>query len=312
MDDTKRDGWKAVLALAPAAIMLIIFTFFPIVNTFIMSLMDGFAPKDGAGIFAINNYGIFGFGAYKAVLTDPVFLDALLNTLILVAVSVPLTITIALLMAVALNSIKKLQGLYQTIFFLPYVTNTIALGMVFGAMFGSKNTGLINELIKLFGGMPKDWTTQSALKWDSFWVIVIYTVWNGLAFKILVFMSGLQSIDKQYYDAAKIDGTSKARTLWKITIPLLSPQILYISITSLIGAFKSYTSIISVFGRGAYDFGGAGNDWITVVGYIYKSMQNVAMEGAMSKASAGAVVLLIIILIFTGIQNVVAKKRVHY
>ncbi len=312
MGDVNRDGWKAAIALAPAAILLLIFTFFPIINTVTMSFMENFKIAKGAGIFAINNsFTGIGFQGYIDVLRDKTFTDALLNTLILVVVSVPLTIIIALFMAVALNSIKKLQGLYQTIFFLPYVTNTIALGMVFGAMFGSVDTGLINQIIKAFGGTPKDWTTMNALKWDSFWVIIIYTVWNGLAFKILVFMSGLQSIDKQYYDAARIDGTSKKRILWKITIPLLSPQILYITITSFIGAFKAYTGIISVFGRGPYDFGGAGDDWITVVGYIYKQMKT-AGPGQYTKASAGAVILLIIILACTGIQNLVAKKRVHY
>lgn len=312
MDDTKRDGWRALIALLPAGIMLIIFTFFPIVNTFTMSFMEDFQLAKGAGIFAINNgFSGIGFKGYQQVLTDPVFQSAIVNTLILVVVSVPLTIAISLLMAVALNGIKKLQGLYQTIFFLPYVTNTIALGMVFGAMFGSSDSGVINQLIKLFGGTPKDWTTMNAMKWDSFWVIIIYTVWNGLAFKILVFMSGLQSIDKQYYDAARIDGTSKARILWKITIPLLSPQILYITITSFIGAFKAYTGIISIFGRGADYFGGAKNDWITIVGYIYRQMGKSA-KGSYTKGAAGAVVLLVIILIVTGIQSLVAKKRVHY
>lgn len=311
MDDTKRDGWKAAIALAPAAIMLLIFTFFPIINTITMSFMEGFQLRPGAGLLAISNKGTFGFGAYREVLIDPVFRDALVNTLILVVISVPLTICISLLLAVALNSIKKLQGLYQTVFFLPYVTNTIALGMVFSAMFGGINSGLVNAIIKAFGGAAKEWTTVNASKWDSLWVIIIYTVWNGLAFKILVFMSGLQSIDKQYYDAAKIDGTSKKRILWKITIPLLSPQILYITITSFIGAFKSYTGIISVFGKGPYYFGGAGDDWITVVGYIYKQ-RNLAGAGQYAKASAGAVILLIIILACTLVQNMIAKKRVHY
>lgn len=312
MDDTKRDGWKALISLAPAAIMLIIFTFFPIINTVTMSFMEGFRLKPGSGLFAINNIGTFGLGAYSQVLMDPVFGQAVLNTLILVVISVPLTIIISLMLAVALNSIKKLQGLYQTIFFLPYVTNTIALGMVFSVMFSSTDSGLINNILQLFGGAAREWTTKTAPKLNSLWVITIYTVWNGLAFKILVFMSGLQSIDKQYYDAARIDGTSKGRILWKITIPLLSPQILYITITSFIGAFKAYTGVVSIFGRGAYDFGGTdGDQWITVVGYIYKQMHK-SGAGQYSKAAAGAVILLIIILAITGVQSLVAKKRVHY
>lgn len=308
--ETKREGWKALIALAPAAIALIIFTFFPIVNTFVMSFMEDFKLLDGAGIFAImNGFSGIGLGGYVDVLTDPVFLDAIVNTLILVVVSVPLTIIIALFIAVALNSIKKLQGLYQTIFFLPYVTNAIALGMVFNIMFASNGSGLINAIFN--GGNSHEWVTANASKWSLFVVIVCSTVWNGLAFKILVFMSGLQSIDKQYYDAARIDGASKARILGKITIPLLSPQILYITITSFIGAFKSYTGIISVVGKGAYNFGGTGDDWITVVGYVYKQMGSPEL-GGYTKAAAGAVILLIIILICTGVQSLVAKKRVHY
>lgn len=310
----KGDGWKAVIALAPAGIMLLIFTFFPIFNTIIMSFLEGFTPKSGAGVFAFNNYfDSVGFGVYKQVLTDHYFWDSLKNTLLLVVISVPLTIIIALMMAVALNSIKKLQGLYQTIFFLPYVTNTIALGAVFSAMFGSANTGLINQVIRIFGGAGINWTNISASYWAFGTVIIVYTVWNGLAFKILVFMSGLQSIDKQYYDAAKIDGASKKRILWKITIPLLSPQILYITITSFIGAFKSYTSIISLVGKGAYDYGGQdGRQWITVAGYIYKALETPTAPGAYTKASAGAMILLIIILACTGIQSFVSRKRVHY
>lgn len=309
MED-KRDGWRAAIALAPAGIALIIFTFFPILNTFVMSFMEDFKILDGAGIFAImNGFSGIGFGGYVEVIKDPVFIDAIVNTIILVVISVPLTIIIALLIAVALNGIKRLQGLYQTIFFLPYVTNAIALGMVFNIMFASGGSGLINTIFN--GGNSHEWVTMNASKWSSLVVITLSTVWNGLAFKILVFMSGLQSIDKQYYDAARIDGTSKSRILRKITIPLLSPQILYIAITSFIGAFKSYTGVISIFGKGAYYFGGAGDDWITVVGYIYKQMGS-GQTGAYTNASAGAVILLILILILTGIQGLVAKKRVHY
>lgn len=314
MMEGKKDGWKAAIALAPAFVFLIIFTFIPIIYAFLMSFMEGFDYAEGGlyNIFA-NNFTAFpSINGYVKVLTDPLFLQALINTAIMVIISVPLTIIISLLISVALNSIKKLQGLFQTIFFLPYVTNAIALGMVFNVMFSKADTGLINQLLSWFGVASKDWTGLTASRWSMLMVITVYTVWNGLAFKVLVFLSGLQSIDKQYYDAARIDGTSKKRIFSKITVPLLSPQILYITITSFIGAFKAYTSVVSVFGAGDKNFGGAnGEAWMTIVGYIYIKLKDQA-PGAYNIASAGAIILLAIILVITALQFAVSKKRVHY
>lgn len=164
----------------------------------------------------------------------------------------------------------------------------------------------------MFGAEPQNWLDIFANRWNMFAVIVVYSIWNGIAFKILVFMSGLASIDKQYYDAARIDGSSRATIFRRITVPLLSPQILYITITSFIGACKAYSSIISLFGAGAKNFGGAdGNEWITVVGYIVKLIDSTA-DSAQGRGAAGCVVLLGIILVITGIQYLVSKKKVHY
>lgn len=316
MLEGKKDGWKALIALAPALIFLIVFMFFPIVNTFIMSFMENFQFKSGAGIFAINHRSTgIGFGEYINVLRNPLFITALKNTLVMVVISVPISIILSLLVAVVLNGIKRFQNVFQTIFFLPYVTNTIALGMVFKVMFGT-NHGLVNYVLSWFGASPVAWLTNAASGgyWSSLFVIVVYTVWTGLAFKVLVFLSGLQSIDKQYYDAAKIDGASRGRIFSKITVPLLSPMIAYITITSFIGAFKSYENVIAIFGNGQYTFGPYGNTnmWITVVGFIYKTMPNMMQAGALSRASAGSVILLLIILAFTIIQLYVSKKRVNY
>ena len=305
-------AFEAIIALAPAMLILGLFMIFPLINTFAMSFMENFTFKRGAGIFALaHKFDAFGFGEYVRVLRDPVFIQALKNTFILVIVSVPLTIIIALFISVALNGIKKLQGMFQTIFFLPYVTNTIALGMVFKVLFATNN-GLINSIF----GTDIGWLTDATAKgyWTSLVVITTYTVWNGLAFKILIFLSGLQSIDKQYYDAALIDGASRRRIFSKITVPLLSPMILYTVITSFIGAFKSYSHIIAVFGQGPNIYGPYGNTnmWITVVGYIYNQMPNLLAPGSLSRASAGAVILLVIILLITILQFAVSKKRVHY
>ena len=314
---------KAWIALIPALIFLILFMIYPIINTFIISFIENFRfMKGSGGSFALSNYFAaisnkrlavkpeFSFGNYIRVLTDQEFMTSLGNTALIVIVTVPLTIIVALLIAVALNSIKKLQGFFQTVFFLPYVTNAIALGMVFKIIFTDGDAGLFNAFLKIFGVSAQAWLSDYADKWHMFVVITIYAIWNGIAFKILVFMSGLASIDKQYYDAAKIDGASRATILGRITVPLLSPQILYITITSFIGAFKSYTQIISLFGKGAYNFGGAdGKQWETVVGYVYKVMQD---DTKIGRAGAASFILLVIILIITLIQSLVSKKRVHY
>lgn len=322
-------GGKAVIALLPAMIFLILFTFYPIINTFIISFIEDFSWARGSGSFAILNYfrrlteisnwqtgtppptPNWGFANYAYAFQDPSFTGAIGNTFILTIIIVPLSVIISLLIAVFLNSIKTLRGFYQTVFFLPYVTNTIAIGMVFSIMFSHESGGMLNQFLGLFGVEPQHWVTMSASKFNSGVAIVVYNVWNSMAFKILVFMSGLQSIDKQYYDASRIDGANRFTIFRRITVPLLSPQILYILITSTIGSFKMYTSVISLFGRsadGAGSFGGSdGLQWLTVVGYIYKNR-----DSRLAIASAGSVVLLLIVLVITLIQMQVSKRRVYY
>jgi multiple sugar transport system permease protein len=330
------EAGKAWIALIPSLVFLLLFMIYPIINTFLMSFISNFSFMGGSGTsFAITNYIIgiqkhrnmfWGFDNYAAVLTDPDFIGtwnsigfaqtmsngtvgALMNTLVIVVITVPLTIIIGLLIAVCLHNIKPLQGFYQTVFFLPYVTNSIALGMVFKIIFAD-DASLFNMIIGWFGAPAQAWLTTSANKWMTLVVITIYSIWNGIAFKILVFMSGLSSIDNQYYDAAKIDGASRRTIFRRITVPLLSPQILYITVTSFIGAFKSYTSIISLYGNGATFFGGTqGKNWETVVGYIYVIQSDTTKQG---RAAAASLILLVIILLITLVQMAVSKKKVVY
>ncbi len=243
------------------------------------------------------------------------FVDALGNVFIIAIVSVPISIIIALLISVALNSITKVRSLFQTIYFLPYVTSSIAVGMAFAIMFQYSTRaggaqGLINYIIGLLGGKPINWIGIGAKKFATMAALLIYTIWGSLAFKIVVFLSGLQGIDKQYYDAAKIDATPKWRVFTKITVPLLSPLILYISITSFIGAFKTYTSVVGLLGpklgKGIIE-----EPIETLVSLVYGNI-DYASPGALSRAAATAVLLFFIILIFTGLQGVISKKKVHY
>ena len=330
----------AWLVLIPAMVFICMFMLYPIVNTFLYAFIQDFSYVPGGGSFALGQFfsGVsegtvitFGLSNFKTVLGRPDFIESIGNTAILVIVEVPLTIIVSLLIATFLNSIKVLKGFYQTIFFLPYVTNTIALGLVFNLAFSKTPGGLINIFLHDVFGVedPINWLSSYdyaglpvSTKFTQGVVIVLYSLWNGIAFKILVFMSGLATIDSQYYNAAKIDGASNF-TIWKrITLPLLSPQILYITITSFIGAFKMYTGVMAVYqgveSNTMYFFGtieklGVGREgeaWIPVVGWIYKQLET--HYDAPGVASAASLVLLAIIMAITAVQFAVSKKRVHY
>ena len=302
MVDNKQQ-WKAWLYLSPAIVLLLVFTVWPIFNTLRMAFLNDYGSMAEMG-------GItFEFGIEN-------FLQCLKNTVILCVVTVPVSTILALLIAVALNSIKPLQKTLQTIFFLPYVTNSIAIGMVFAAMFnivGLKSTGvaetwgIINNVIMFFGGEPSNWINAGSPYWANRVVMIVYIVWNALPFKILVLLGGLQSINKQYYDAAKVDGTPRRRVFTKITVPLLSPMIAYVVITGFIGGFKEYSSIIGIFGdkMGPADDAGRLN---TIVGFVYDSLE----RDRQGRASAAALILFAIILVVTMINNQVSKKRIHY
>lgn len=258
-----------------------------------------------------------GISNFKQVVNYAQFGQCLLNTMLLTILTVPLSTLLALLIAVCLNAIKPLKRFLQTIFFLPYVTNSIAIGMVFATMFnivGLKGDGtvigtigIINNVIEWFGGTRINWINQGSSYVANIAVMVIYIVWNALPFKILILLGGLQSVNKQYYDAAKVDGTSRARTFWRITVPLLSPMIVYVVITGFIGGFKEYSSIVGVFGdtMGPPAADGRLN---TMVGFIYDAIA----ADAQGKASAAALILFGIILVVTLINLKISKKSTHY
>lgn len=275
----------------------------------------GLLASERAGL-KLGNF-FFGINNFKQVVNYAQFGQCLLNTMLLTVLTVPLSTLLALLIAVCLNAIKPLQRLLQTIFFLPYVTNSIAIGMVFATMFnmvglsgdGSVNgtIGIINNVIEFFGGTRINWMNQGSSYAANIAVMTIYIVWNALPFKILILLGGLQSVNKQYYDAAKVDGTSRTRTFWRITVPLLSPMIAYVVITGFIGGFKEYSSIVGVFGDTMGPPAAAGK-LNTMVGFIYDAIAN----DVQGKASAAALILFGIILIVTLINLYVSKKRVHY
>ena len=308
-----RQQWKAWLYLSPAIILLLVFTVWPIINTLAMAFQNGYSANQAkAGVtFA------FGIANFQKVIGYKRFINCLVNTMLLCVATVPISTILALLIAVALNSIKWLRKTLQTIFFLPYVTNSIAIGMVFAAMFNiiglspdgaaAQSWGIINNVIMFFGGNPINWMNAGSGYWANIVVMVVYIVWNALPFKILVLLGGLQSINKQYYEAARVDGTPRRRVLTKITVPLLSPMIAYVVITGFIGGFKEYSSIVGIFGDTMGPVHDAGR-LNTMVGFIYDALGT----NAHGTASAAALILFVIILIVTMINLQVSKKRVHY
>ena len=312
MVDSKHQ-WKAWLYLSPAIVLLLIFTVWPIINTVRIAFMEGY---NALGVLTGQQFNI-GIGNFVNVLKYGDFLTCLKNTMLLTVLTVPLSTILALLIAVALNSIKPLQKFLQTIFFLPYVTNSIAIGMVFAAMFNiiglspdgarAESWGIINNVIMFFGGEPVNWINAQSSYEANIAVMTIYIIWNALPFKILILLGGLQSINKQYYDAARVDGTPRWRVLTKITVPLLSPMLAYVIITGFIGGFKEYSSIVGIFGEKMGPVGDAGR-LNTMVGYIYEVLPDMNY----GDASAAALILFAIILVVTMINLQVSKKRVHF
>ena len=286
---------KAYLYLLPAFAVLGVFVFYPIVKTLRMGFYESYVylTDTGKGL---------GLASFAYVLKDPAFHLALRNTLIIVAVGVPITIVLALGSALFINSLRKGRGVFQTIYFLPYVTSTIAIGLVFRWLFHS-DYGYINYFLSFLGVAPQKWLTAPNLTIVS---VTIFTVWNGLAFKIVLFLAGLQKIDPQYYQAARIDGTPPHRVFSRITMPLLSSTFWMVVIISVIHAFKTYNEVYSLFGgNGA----GPGNSAITVVYYIYDMFFN---RSQVHYASAAAIIFLVIVLALTAIQKWVSRRLVHY
>ncbi len=306
--------WKAWLYLSPAIVLLLVFTVWPIFNTLRMAFLENYSTMAEVGGKTFS----FGISNFQNVIKYQGFLDCLKNTIWLCVLTVPLSTLLALLIAVCLNSIKFLQRFLQTIFFLPYVTNSIAIGMVFAAMFNIVGTalgganelvttaGIINNIIEFFGGERINWINSGSTYTANIVVMVVYIVWNALPFKILVLLGGLQGINKQYNEAARVDGTSRRRIFTRITVPLLSPMLAYVIITGFIGGFKEYSSIVGIFGdkMGPADDAGRLN---TMVGYIYDNIGR--QEG---RASAAALILFGIIFIVTMLNLYVSNKKVHY
>ena len=296
MENRSLKGW---LYLLPAFVFLGAFLIYPLIDVLIYSMEEGYN-------FASQTYYGVGSYNYSYVLHDPYFLQAVKNTFILVVITVPLSTALALLISVGLSSIQKLRELFQTIYFLPYVTNTLAVGLVFMILFKKTpySDGFVNLILSWFGAGPVDFIDGPY--WAKMLVLCIYTVWVVMPFKVLILTSALASVDQTYYNAAMVDGTPRLRTFTKITLPMISPTLFYLIITGFIGAFKAYSDAVALFGT---DLNAA--EMNTVVGYVYDMLYGNS-GGYPSYASAAAIILFAIVLTITCINLLVSRKHVHY
>ncbi len=290
---------KAWLYLLPALAFLGVFMVYPLVDVVVYSFEEGYNSASQT---------FFGVGWYNFsyVLHDPYFLQALKNTFILVIITVPLSTGIALLISVGLSSIKKLKELFQTIYFLPYVTNTLAVGLVFMILFKKTaySDGLVNLIIQWFGGGAVDFIDGPY--WAKMFVLCFYTIWIVMPFKVLILTSALASVNPNYYSAARVDGASKGRIFRSITLPMISPMIFYLVITGFIGAFKAYSDAVALFGTNLN-----AAEMNTIVGYVYDMLYGDS-GGYPSYAAAAAIILFLIVLTITCINLLISRKHVHY
>ena len=295
----EKQNFKGWLYLIPAILFLGAFMIYPLVDVFVYSFEEGYNSASQTYL------GVGGYN-YSYVLHDPYFLQAVKNTFILVIITVPVSTILALLISMGLSSIKPLRNLFQTVYFLPYVTNTLAVGLVFMILFKKTaySDGLVNLLINLFGGSSVDFIDGPY--WAKMFVLCFYTVWVVMPFKILILTSALASVNQVYYNAAKVDGTGSFRIFRKITIPMISPMIFYLVITGFIGAFKAYSDAVALFGTNLN-----AAEMNTIVGYVYDMLYGNS-GGYPSYASAAAIILFAIVLTITCINLLVSKKHVHY
>ena len=295
----EQKNYKGFLYLLPAFLFLCFFLIYPLIDVFVYSFQENYN-------FASQTYTGVGLYNYQYVLRDPYFLQALKNTFLLVVITVPLSTGLALLISLCLSSIQKLRDLFQTVFFLPYVTNTLAVGLVFMILFKKTaySDGFINLLLNTLGTSSVDFL--SGPYWAKMLVLCLYTVWIVMPFKILILTSSLASVNEQYRSAARIDGASRSRIFWRITLPMISPSLFYLIITGFIGAFKAYSDAVALFGT---DLNAAGMN--TLVGFVYDMLYG-RSGGYPSYASAAAIFLFAIVLTITCVNLLVSKKHVHY
>lgn len=287
---TLKQNIRAYLYLFPALLVIAVFVIYPMFRSVSMSFYEDY------NIFKHTGSG-FGLKNYRSVINDSKFFLSVMNTFKYTVVVVPVSVAISLIMAAFLNTRVKGWKVFQGIFFLPYVTNLMAIGLAFRVIFHSEY-GVMNYMLSLVNINPIVWLDDPNYSLIS---LMIFGIWSALAFKIVVFLAGISNIDKSYYEAAQVDGASPIQAFFHITIPLLMPVISYVMIVSVIGSLKTYIEVIGLFVRG-----GPANSASTIVYYVYDVFYN---ANKYPKAAAAAVILFVMILILTFVQRKLIRER---
>ena len=288
----KDTGW-AYLYLAPALIILGLFTFYPFFQAFRLSLYE-VKLTDFPGTY-------IGFEHFRWIFADRYFWNALWNTLYIVGINVPITIFLALLVASLLNKSLRFRTFARTSFFLSYITPMVAVIMVWRLMY-NESYGLLNYVLDWFGVHRIAWLNDQRFALPA---LIILNVWRYVGYQAIILLAGMQGIDQMYYEAARIDGASGFQVWRKITVPLLTPQIFFLLIISMIGSFKIFTEVLVLF-NGPGQLKSAE----TLVYYIIRhGFQGRQLLG---RAAAASIILFALIFVVTLVQMQVAKRRVHY
>lgn len=281
---------RALLYLLPSLVIITIFQFYPIFKSFAM----GFYTKFD---YLTDTVYETGLGNFKYVFSDPDFYLAMKNTCIFVVFAVPLGIMTALVLAVLIDRQKRLKAFFQSVYFLPFVTSTVSVSIVWSWIL-NKDFGLINALLKLLG-MPKvAWLTNPEM---TIPILIAFSVWKGLGYKIILILAALQGVDQQYYAASRIDGAKSWQQFLHITIPLLKPCLTFLYITSTIAAFKIFDEVYIMYAQQP----GPIKSGLTIVYYIFTKFYR---HWEFAIAAAAAFILFVIILILTLIQFFIAKR----
>ncbi|MBO0575914.1 sugar ABC transporter permease [Clostridium botulinum] len=285
---------KGIMYIAPAFVLLLIFNIYPIIKSFDMSFYTRYNYyKDIVYARGLHNF--------YYIFSDKEFLIAMKNTFIYVLYAMPISIILSLIIAILLNLNIKFRGFFRTVYFIPFITSTVAISMVWRWMYHADH-GIINYLLRIIGLSPVKWLSDPKWAMPS---LIILSVWKSLGYNIVIFLAGLQNIDEQYNLAAKLDGANKWGRIKNITVPLLSPTIFFVCIMTLISSFKVFGEIFALFDKQP----GPLNTCLTMVYYIYNKFYNQYQYGI---ASAAVFVLFIIISLFNFIQFYIGKKKVEY
>jgi multiple sugar transport system permease protein len=288
-----KDSLLAYIFLLPTIVILGVFTFYPFVSSFFISLHEGAITNP------LRTY--VGFEHYQDLFKDRKFWKAMWNTGYYVLFSVPTTMILALFFAVLLNAKIRFQGIFRTLFFLPYITPTVAAAVVWEWVF-NRRYGLFNDFINFFGIPSQDWIDNPNLALP---MVILFSIWKYMGFQIVIFLAGLQNISKEYYEAAAIDGANAWQQFWKITLPLLTPVTFFVLIISMIGAFKVFDEIFVIFDGTTGPLDSA----MTVMIFFF---QTAFGRFKMGYASAIAYTMFVIIFLFTLLQTWYARRRIHY